>query len=211
MLWRPCSKYQGYCHGLSISNTRQRTPLRAIPCNLCSPSPCLSSFDLTFVGAHLPSHIMRSWFCTMLYESWVKSEHYEPWMLWLRVNEEDIQKKGNPSPSHCIHHLCIETPITTSIDTRDHSINALQRLIDVDGLRRLSDLTLHINSEYEWDRSWSPDVIDNYLTLLSLFLENLRKKCPHLKNVYLTDRSQEFENKWIEREFFSIKVYNRPS
>jgi hypothetical protein len=116
------------------------------------------------------------------------------------VNKEDIQKKGNSSPSHCIHHLCIES-ITTSIRTPDHSINALQKLIDMDGLRHLSDLTLHIDSRILF--------FAGTLTLPSLFLECLRKKCPHLKNIYLTDLSQEYENKWIERELFSSKVYNR--
>ena len=124
------------------------------------------------------------------------------------VNEEDIQKKGNPSPSHCIHHLCIESSVATPIRSPDHSINALQKLIDVDGLRHLSDLTIHIDAA--WDRTSMTNSIDIYLTLPSLFLESLRKKCPHLKNVYLSpDIAQEFENKWIERELFSIKVYNR--
>jgi hypothetical protein len=121
------------------------------------------------------------------------------------VNEEDFQKEGNfsssPSPSHCIRHLCIESSLTTPIRTPDHSINALQKLIDMDGLRNLSDLTLHIYSE--WDETID---IPWHLTLPSLFLESLRKKCPRLKNVYLNDLSQEVENKWIERELFSIKV-----
>jgi hypothetical protein len=116
------------------------------------------------------------------------------------VNEEDIQKKGSPSPSHCIHHLCIES---TMFYTPDHSINALQKLIDMDGLRHLSDLTLHIDSMVPF--------FAGTRELPSLFLECLRKKCPHLKNVdfKFTVLSQEFGNKWIERELFSIKVYNR--
>ena len=122
------------------------------------------------------------------------------------VNEEDIQKKGNPSPSHCIHHLCIESSIATPIRSPDHSVKALQKLIDVDGLRHLSDLTLHIDAA--WDGMLNS--IDDYIALPSLFLESLRKKCPHLKNIYLSpDILQKFENKWIERELFSNKVYYR--
>jgi hypothetical protein len=137
------------------------------------------------------------------------------------VNEEDIQKKGNPSPSHCIRHLCIESSIFDSdespiapsfgsglpMSTLD-AINALQKLIDMDGLRHLSDLTLHIDSRSKY----FPGTRQTRLfPSFSLFLECLRKKCPHLKNVYLTDPdlSHEFENKWIEHELFSIKVYNR--
>ena len=119
------------------------------------------------------------------------------------INEEDIQKKQNPSPSHCIHHLCIDTSITIPILTSDHSINALRKLIDVDGLRHLSYLTLHINHA-------SPPGTNIHFTLPSLFLVESLKKCPNLKNVYLTDFTQEFENKWIEHELFSIKVYNGP-
>ena len=121
------------------------------------------------------------------------------------VNEEDIQKKGNPSPSHYIHHLCIESSIPTPVRSQDHSITALQKLIDTDGLRHLSDLTLYMSGE--WDGTSMPNSIDMFPTLPSLFLESLRKKCPHLKNVYLAaDISQEFENNWIERELFSIEV-----
>lgn len=122
------------------------------------------------------------------------------------VNEEDIQKKGNPSLSHYIHYLCIDNSVTTPILTSDRFINALQKLIDVDGLRHLSDLSLHI------DDVWWPTVdsdTNTYLSLSLLFLERLRKKCPLLKNVYLSRFSQEFGNKWIEAELFSIKVYNR--
>ena len=42
------------------------------------------------------------------------------------LSEEDIQKKRNSSPSHCIHHLCINTSITIPILTSDHSINAVR-------------------------------------------------------------------------------------
>ena len=123
------------------------------------------------------------------------------------LSEEDIQKKKNSSPSYCIHHLCIDTSITIPILTSDHSINALRKLIDVDGLRHLSYLTLHIHRE--WGKK-SPTGTNIDLTLPSLFLVESLKKCPHLKNVYLTDFTQEFENKWIEHELFSIKVYNGP-
>ena len=118
------------------------------------------------------------------------------------MTEEDIQKKRNPSPSHCIHHLCIDTLISPTLD---HSINALRKLIDMDGLRHLSYLTLHI--ERDWKKT-SPTNI--YLALPSLLLVDSLKKCPHLKNVYLTYFTQEFENvKWLEHELFSLEVYNK--
>ena len=100
------------------------------------------------------------------------------------MNEEDIQKKQNPSPSHCIHHLCINISTKIPIPTSDHSINVLRKLIDVDGLRHLSDLTLHI--DYKWD--WT---LPTHLTLPSLFLVESLKKCPNLKNVSLTNFTQE--------------------
>lgn len=49
------------------------------------------------------------------------------------VTEEDIHNQGNPSPSHCIHHMCLDSSIKTPIDT-PNSLGALQKLIDVDGL-----------------------------------------------------------------------------
>jgi hypothetical protein len=124
------------------------------------------------------------------------------------VNEEDIQKKGNPSPSHCIHHLCIESSIFGLKTRKSLSINALQKLVDMDGLRHLSDLTIHVDRTTIFSNGTRSSLT---LPSFSLFLECLRKKCPHVKNVYLTDLnlSREFENKWIERELFSIKVYNR--
>ena len=126
------------------------------------------------------------------------------------VNEEDIQKKVNPSLSHYIHYLCIDSSITMPILTSDHSINALQKLIDVDGLRHLSDFTLHVDGGWPHGIvTWPADDINMYLSLSSLLLESLRKKCPHLKNVYLSHFLQEFGNKWIEPELSSIKVYNR--
>ena len=123
------------------------------------------------------------------------------------MNEEDIQKKRDPSPSHCIHHLCIDTLITIPILTSDHSINALRKLIDVDGLRHLSYLTLHINRG--WGKT-SPTGTNIDLALPSLFLVESLKKCPQLKNIYLTDFTQDFKNRWIEHELFSIKVYIEP-
>lgn len=126
------------------------------------------------------------------------------------VNEEDIQKKGNPSLSHCIRRLCIDSSIKTPIRTPDHSINALQKLVDVDGLRHLSDLTLHISGELEWDGSSDSEsgnnAIDDFLTLPSSFFISLRTKCPHLKSVYLTDFTQAFKNVWIELELLSFEV-----
>jgi hypothetical protein len=121
--------------------------------------------------------------------------------------EEDIQKKRNPSLSHCIHHLFINTSISTlPIPTSDHSISALQKLIYMDGLPHLSDLTLHIGGE--WDTTLLTD-INIYLTLSSLFLVESLKKCPNLRKVHLTDFTHQFEKKWMEHELFSNKVYNR--
>ena len=124
-------------------------------------------------------------------------------------NEEDIQKKWNPSLSYCIHRLCIESSTTTPIRTPEYSINALQKLVDVDGLRHLSALTLHVDGG--WDGSAVDDPFDVYLTLPSSFLESLRTRCPHLKSVHFTGLSQEFENYWIDPPgIFSIQVYNSP-
>jgi hypothetical protein len=108
------------------------------------------------------------------------------------MNEEDIQKNSNPSPSHCIYYLCIDTSIQMPIATTDHSINALRKLIDVDGLRHFSDLTLYIYCE--WGET-APNDTNTGLTLPSLFLAESLKKCPHFKKVHLTDFIQEHENK----------------
>jgi hypothetical protein len=87
------------------------------------------------------------------------------------VNEEDIQKKGNPSLSHCIHHLCIDTIEFLMTPIRSfHQCTPETHRYD-DGLRHLSDLTLHTTGNIH----------------PTTFLESLRNKCPHLKNVYLTD------------------------
>ena len=123
------------------------------------------------------------------------------------VNEEDIQKKENPSPSLFIHRLCIESSINTPIRTPDHSINALQKLVDVDGLRQLSDLTLHISEK--WDGT-SDTIGDIYPTLPSSFFISLRTKCPNLKSIYLSGFAQGFENEWIEPELLSSDVRNTP-
>jgi hypothetical protein len=124
------------------------------------------------------------------------------------MNEEEIQKKPNLSPSHYIHHLCIDTVINPS---SDHSINSLRKLIDMDGLRHLSDFTLHIKGE--WGSAGfgysteSLSIRTNInLTLPSLVLVDSLKKCLHLKNVYFTDYTQEYEEMWLKHELFSIKV-----
>jgi len=81
------------------------------------------------------------------------------------AKKEDIQKKGNLSPSHCIHHLCIDSSIKTPIRTPDHSINALRKLVDVDGLPYLSALTLHVNGGIGMAHLWAMP-----LTFTSCFL-----------------------------------------
>ena len=124
------------------------------------------------------------------------------------VDEADIQTKGNPSPSHCIHRLCIDSTISIPIiHHQNHSINVLQKLIDLDGLRHLSDLTLHIDLELD-GTSEENEIDDNdiYIILHSLFLTSLRTKCPDLKSVHFTDLSQKLENEWIESGLFSIEV-----
>ena len=127
-----------------------------------------------------------------------------------RVDGVEIQKERNPSLNH-IHHLCIDSSIKTPIRTPAyHSINALQKLVDVDGLCRLSSLTLHVNCD--WDMSFGDNPIDIFPTLPSSFLTSLRTKCPHLKSVYFTGLSPEFGNKLIVPVLFSIKVCkNSPS
>jgi len=57
------------------------------------------------------------------------------------VTAQDIQKQGNPSLSHCIHHICLNSSMTTPNHTSS-SLGALQKLIEVDGLWHLSSLTL---------------------------------------------------------------------
>ncbi|KAF8963429.1 hypothetical protein BDZ97DRAFT_1919861 [Flammula alnicola] len=119
------------------------------------------------------------------------------------VTEEDIQKQGNPSPSHCIRHLCIDSSIKTPIRTPGHSLNALQKLIDVDGLRHLSALTLQVIRE--WDGTEGNNPTDDFLKLPSSFDTSLKTKCPNLKAVHLSYFSQEFGKEWIEPEIFSIE------
>ena len=70
------------------------------------------------------------------------------------VTAEDIQIRGIPSLSHCIHHICIDSSIITPTRV-PNSLGAPQRLIDVDGLRHLSSLTLQI--ECEWDGTEGSD------------------------------------------------------
>jgi hypothetical protein len=107
------------------------------------------------------------------------------------MNEEE---KPSLSPSHYIHHLCIDTAINP---LSDHSIKALRKLIDVDRLRNLSDLTLRVNGN-DSDNSTEPLPTGTYinLTLPSLVMVESLKNCPHLKNVYLTDYTQVYEKKW---------------
>lgn len=105
------------------------------------------------------------------------------------VTAQDIQKQGNPSPSHCIHHICLDSSIKTPTHV-PNSLDALQKLLDVDGLRHLSSLTLRVDPTGH----------------LKLFFTSLETKCPNLKKVRLSDFSQEFGKEWIEPYIFSIKV-----
>ena len=120
------------------------------------------------------------------------------------IEEDSIQKKRDPSPSHYIHHLFIDTSITELPNpTSDHPISALQKLIDRDGLPHLSDLTLRINGDWHIDgdtTKWC------HLALSSLLLQETLKKCPHLKTIYLCDLTYEFEKTWMEHEVFYNKV-----
>jgi hypothetical protein len=122
------------------------------------------------------------------------------------VTEEDIQKNGNPSPSHFIHHLCIDAALATPLATKspDHCLDALHRLIDVNGLRNLTSLTLHIRSR--WDGLELEDFTDAFLIMPSSFWQSLKSKCPNLKHIHMTDMSQKLGDEWIERELFSSKV-----
>ncbi|KAF8954053.1 hypothetical protein BDZ97DRAFT_1928947 [Flammula alnicola] len=119
------------------------------------------------------------------------------------VTKEDIQKQGNPSPSHCIRHLCIDSSIKLPICTSGHSLNALQKLIDVDGLRHLSALTLQVFGKWDWSKGDLP--IDDFLKLPPSFGTCLKTKCPNLKTVRLSYFSQEFGKEWIEPEIFSLE------
>ena len=92
------------------------------------PSVCLSSL-LSF-GTHHRLHeiVVPHSSVPKLYDSWVRTKHYPTLNTLIAkvepVNEEDIRKKRkrNPSPSHCIHRLCISSSITTPICTPNHSI-----------------------------------------------------------------------------------------
>jgi len=119
------------------------------------------------------------------------------------VTAQDIQKQGNPSPSHCIHHICLESSIKTPIRV-PNSLGALQKLIAVDGLRHLSSLTVQVVCE--WDGTEGNDPTGHLLKLPSSFFTSLKTKCPNLKRVQLSDFLQEFRKEWIEPHIFSIKV-----
>ncbi|KIM36822.1 hypothetical protein M413DRAFT_448946 [Hebeloma cylindrosporum] len=118
------------------------------------------------------------------------------------VTAQDIQDKGNPSLSHCIRHLCLESSIKTPMRGLT-SLDALQKLIDVDGLQHLSSLTLQVHSE--WDGTYEEDESGPRLRLPSSFLTSLDGKCPNLKRVQLSDFPQQFGKEWIEPHIFSIK------
>lgn len=120
------------------------------------------------------------------------------------VTEQDIQKQGNPSPSHCIHNLCLDSSIKTPTRV-PNSLGALHKLIDVDGLRHLSSLTLQVVGE--WDGTEGNDPMGHLLKLPSSFFTSLETKCPNLKRVRLSHFSQEFQKEWIEPHIFSIKVH----
>ncbi|KAF8963403.1 hypothetical protein BDZ97DRAFT_1661726 [Flammula alnicola] len=112
--------------------------------------------------------------------------------------------QGNPSPSHCIRHLCIDSSIKTPIRTPGYSVNALQKLIDVDGLRHLSALTLQVFGY--WDGTEGNNPTDDFLKLPSSFGTSLKTKCPNLKTLHLSYFSQEFGKEWIEPEIFSFEL-----
>lgn len=46
------------------------------------------------------------------------------------VTAQDTQNQGNPSLSHCIHHICLESMLKTPI-RGPNSLGALQKLIEV--------------------------------------------------------------------------------
>ena len=123
------------------------------------------------------------------------------------VTEEDILIRGNPSPSHCIHHLCIDSDISIPISaTPDTWFHALHKLIDVDGLRNLSSLTLHIESDQSGIEESDLDSLEAYFAIPLSFWPSLKSKCPNLKNIHMTGISQQFGDEWIERELFAFNV-----
>ncbi|KIM36825.1 hypothetical protein M413DRAFT_31439 [Hebeloma cylindrosporum] len=115
---------------------------------------------------------------------------------------QDIQKQGNASLSHCIHHICLDSSIETPMNG-PNSLDALQKLIEVDGLRHLSSLTLHVIPE--WDGTEGDDETEPHLKLPSSFFTSLETKCPNLKRVQISDFFQEFGKEWIEPHIFKIK------
>jgi hypothetical protein len=124
------------------------------------------------------------------------------------VTEEDILIKGNPSPSHCIHHLAIDSSISIPVSTtHDHWFSLLHKLIDMDGLRNLLSLTLHIESDQtgmdEMDFFYSAEA---YFAISPSFWRSLKFKCPNLKNIHMTGISQQFGDEWIDRELFAFNV-----
>ena len=137
----------------------------------------------------------------------------------ISVDEEDIQTKGNPSPSHCIHRLCIDSSISMPTNKNHNSFFVLEELIDLGGLPHLSDLTLHIKLELEMTGKWSPsdfvedgieidnrDVKEIFFPLELSFFTILRTKCPDLKSIHFTDFSQVMRDEWIESGIFSNEV-----
>ena len=120
------------------------------------------------------------------------------------VTEEDIQKRGNPSPSHCIHNLCLDFLIKTQDLIPSHSINRLQKLIDIGGLRHLSTLTLQITGN--WVGTSTNHPMDGFLNLPSSFGRSLKTNCPNLKAIHLSYFSRELEKERIEPDIFASEV-----
>ncbi|KIM36808.1 hypothetical protein M413DRAFT_31425 [Hebeloma cylindrosporum] len=118
------------------------------------------------------------------------------------VTAQNIPNNGNPSLSHCIRHLCLESSIKTPI-RGPNSLDALQKLMDVGGLQYLSSLTLQVHPE--WDGTHGEDESGPYVKLPSSFLTSLEGKCPNLKRVQFSDFPQQFGKEWIEPHIFSIK------
>jgi hypothetical protein len=123
------------------------------------------------------------------------------------VIEENTRnlKKKNTSPSHCIHHMCIDSVSTFGVSTPNNVLDILKNLIDMDGLPNLSSLTLHIRSD--WDGIVElRDMIDAFLIIPPSFWQSLKFKCPNLKNIHITHISQKAGDEWIERELLSFRV-----
>lgn len=118
------------------------------------------------------------------------------------VSQEDIQKRGNPSLSHCIHHLCLDSSIGTPIRSRS-SLDALRKLLEVNGLWHLMSLRLRVDAN--WDGTEDDDSA-GFITLPSSFFISLGKRCPHLQRTHISDVSQTFQREWIEPHIFSLEV-----